>query len=62
MFIYVKMSSIVGTLICISMINATSESLNARKIFIFQHFSFYEELKCYAVEHKKGFITSGAEC
>ena len=38
------------------MINATSESWKARKIFIFQHFSFYEELKCYAVEHKKALL------
>ena len=29
----------------ISMINKTSESLKARKVFIFQHFSFYEQLK-----------------
>ena len=27
------------------MINATSESLKARKVFIFQHFNFCEQLK-----------------
>ena len=29
----------------ISMINTTSESLEARKVYIFQHCSFYEQLK-----------------
>ena len=29
----------------ISMINTTSESLKARQVFVFQHFSFYEQLK-----------------
>ena len=32
----------------ISMINTISESFKARKVFIFQHFSFYEQLKFYA--------------
>ena len=36
----VKMSTIVGILTLIGMINTTSESLEARKCFIFQHFSF----------------------
>ena len=35
----VKMATIVGILTFISMINTTSESLNTRNIFIFQHFS-----------------------
>ena len=45
MLITVKMPTIVGILTFISMINTTSESLKAIKIFIFQHFSFYEQLK-----------------
>ena len=43
-FINVKMPTIVGILIFISMINKTSERLKARKVFIFQHFSFKEQL------------------
>ena len=39
---------IVGFLIFISKINTTSESLKARKVIIFQHFSFYEQLKFHA--------------
>ena len=35
----------VGIVTFISMINAMSENLNARKVFIFQHFSVYEQLK-----------------
>ena len=30
------------------MINTTSESLKAVKVFIFQHLSFYEQLKFHA--------------
>ena len=45
MLINIKMPTIVGILTFISMINNPSESLKARKIFIFQHFSFYEQLK-----------------
>ena len=46
MLINVKMPTIVGILAFISMINTTSESLKARKVlFIFHHFSFYEQLK-----------------
>ena len=44
MLINVKMPTIVGILTFISMINKTSESLKARKVLIFQHFSFYEQL------------------
>ena len=43
-----KMPTFVGILIFIRMINATSESLKAGKVFIFQHFSFYEQLKFHA--------------
>ena len=48
MLINVKMPTIVGILSFISMINTPSESLKTRKVFIFQHFSFYEQLKFYA--------------
>ena len=43
--INVKLSTIVGILTFISMTNATSDSLKARKVFNFQHFSFYLQLK-----------------
>ena len=36
---------IVGIITFISMIKTTSKSLKARKVFIFQYFSFYEQLK-----------------
>ena len=42
----------VGILTFISMINTTSESLKARKVYIFQHFSFYE--------HEKKFMLGNA--
>ena len=45
MLINVKVPTTVGILTFISMINTTFESLKARKIFIFQHFSFCEQLK-----------------
>ena len=45
MLINVKMPTIVGILTFMSMRNKTSESLKARKVFIFQRFSFYEQLK-----------------
>ena len=45
LLIYVKMPTIVGILTFISMINTTSERLNARNFFICQYFSFYEQLK-----------------
>ena len=41
---YIKMPTIVGILIFISIINKISASLKARKVFIYQHFSFYEQL------------------
>ena len=46
--INVKMPTIVGILTFISMMNTASESLEARKAFIFQHFSFFEQLKFHA--------------
>ena len=59
----VKMPTIVGILTFISRINTSSESLKARNTYIFQRFSFYEQLKFYAQssEHKKDFITSGPD-
>ena len=45
--IIVKMPTIVGILTNISMINTTSESMNARNVFIFQQF-FNEQLKFHA--------------
>ena len=48
MLINVKMSTIVGIFTFISMINTTTEKVKARKIFIFQKFRFYEQMKCHA--------------
>ena len=48
MLINVKMTTIVGILTFISMINTTSESLEARIVFIFPHSSFYNQLKFHA--------------
>ena len=48
MLINVNMPTFAGMLTFISMMNVTSESLKARTIFIFQHYSFYEQLKFYA--------------
>ena len=45
MLINVKMPTIVGILTFKSIINTTSESLKARKVFISKHFSFYEQLE-----------------
>ena len=42
------MPTVVDILTFISMINTTFESLKARQAFIFQHFSFYEQLKFHA--------------
>ena len=44
LLINVKMPTIVGILRFISMINTTSERLEARNFFICRHFSFYEPL------------------
>ena len=48
MLINVKVSTIVGIITFISMINTMFESLKARNVFHFQHFRFYEQLKFYA--------------
>ena len=48
MLINVKMATIVAILTFISVINAMSKSLEGRKSLFFQHFSFYEQLKCNA--------------
>ena len=45
LLINVKMSTIVGILTFISMMNTTSERLKARNFFICRYFSFYEQLK-----------------
>ena len=45
MGINVKMPTIVDILTFISMINITSERLNARNFLLCQYFSFYEQLK-----------------
>ena len=42
------MPTIVGLLTFIIRINTSSDSLKARKISVFRHFSFYEQLKLYA--------------
>ena len=44
----VKMPTILGILTFMSMINTTSEGLKAATVFIFQHFSFCEQLKFHA--------------
>ena len=48
MLINVKIQTIFEILTFMSMINTTSKSLKARNVF-FQHFSFYEQLKCHAL-------------
>ena len=45
LLINVKMILIVGILTFFSMINTTLEILKARNSFIYQYFSFYEQLK-----------------
>ena len=45
LLINVKMPIIVGILTFKNMINTTSQHLKARKLFIFKHFRFYEDLK-----------------
>ena len=42
MLINVKMPTFVVILTFVSIINTTSESLKDEKVFIFEHFSFYE--------------------
>ena len=48
MLIIVKMPTIVGILTFIIIIDTTYEDLKATKVFNFQHFSFYEQLKSHA--------------
>ena len=48
MLINGEMPTNVSMLTFISMINTPSESLNARKVYIFQHFSVNEQLKFHA--------------
>ena len=48
MLINVKMPAIAGISTLISMLNATSKNLKARKVGIFQQFSFNEQLKFHA--------------
>ena len=45
MLINVKMPTIIGILTFMRMINSTSDSMEAVKVFIFQHFGFYEQFK-----------------
>ena len=45
LLIKVKMPTIVGILIFISVINTTSESLKGRNFFICRYFSVYEQMK-----------------
>ena len=45
MLIHVKMPTIVGIFIFMSMINTLSERLKVRNFFICLYFSFYEQLK-----------------
>ena len=48
MLLNVTMPTTVGIVTFISMIDTTLISLKAREVFIFQHFSFYEQLKFHA--------------
>ena len=43
--IHVKVSTIEDILTFMSLINTTSKSLKARKVLIFHHLRFYEQLK-----------------
>ena len=43
------------------MIDTTTESLKARKVFIFHYFSFYEQLKFHELSKKKKIITLGPD-
>ena len=59
MLMNVKMPTIVDILTFISKIKMTSASLKARKVLIFQHFSFYEQLIFHAqLRMKKKFNLS----
>ena len=45
MLINIKMPTTVGILTFVSVMNTKSESLRARRVFIFQQINFYEQLK-----------------
>ena len=45
MLINVKMPTIVGILTFTSMVNTAIESMKERKVFIFQHLSFFDQSK-----------------
>ena len=54
--LYLKMPTIVGFLTFINRISSTSENFKARKIFIFQHFSFLRAVEMFmlsSLEHEK---------
>ena len=62
MLINVKMPTNIDILPLISRINTTSESLKARKVFNFRHFSFYDSsnfMLCSFELSMKHVITSG---
>ena len=44
-----EMPTIVDILTCFTTINTTFENLKAGKVFIFQHFSSYKQLKCHTL-------------
>ena len=48
MVINVNIETLVGIFIFMSMINTTFEHLKAMKVFIFNHFRFYDNLKFHA--------------
>ena len=56
LLIGVKMPTIVGIITFISRINTSYESFKARNTYLFQHFSFYEQLKFYAQLSMKFFL------
>ena len=43
---FTSVTTVVGILIFMNMINTTSEHLKARKVFYFKHFRFYENWEC----------------
>ena len=61
MLMNVKMPTTVGILTFMSMINTISKSLKARTVFVFQFFSFYEQLKSTQLSMKKKNLTSGPD-
>ena len=46
---YIMLTNVeMPTIAFISMIKATCESLRAEQVFVFQHFTFFEQLEIYA--------------